>query len=177
MGNVIYVSLHSIQHMYNLFLNITHSSVVWREGMGTALPHKKLSGNSVPTREILRDIFSLLLLNYIAIVNCYHVTAFHARQTMCQNWHQNLKSISNGVCSIYIVDGLYHKIHEFPLKKTVHLSFGVSKPLNVRIGLLKCLFLIAWQSCCSTYFHPITDEKYLLFSLNLKLPFSKKKLS
>ena len=32
-------------------------------GMGTAFPHKKLSGNGVPTREILRDIFLLLLLN------------------------------------------------------------------------------------------------------------------
>ena len=28
-----------------------------RERMGTAFPHKKLSGNGVPTREILRDSF------------------------------------------------------------------------------------------------------------------------
>ena len=39
------------------------SGVVGRKGMGTAFPHKKLSGNGVPTREILRDIFLLLLLN------------------------------------------------------------------------------------------------------------------
>ena len=39
------------------------SGVVGRERMGTACPHKKLSGNGVPTREILRDIFLLLLLN------------------------------------------------------------------------------------------------------------------
>ena len=39
------------------------SGVVGRERMGTAFPHKKLSGNGVPTREILRDIFLLLLLN------------------------------------------------------------------------------------------------------------------
>ena len=34
------------------------SGVVGRERMGTAFPHKKLSGNGVPTREIWRDIFS-----------------------------------------------------------------------------------------------------------------------
>ena len=33
----------------------TFSGVVGRERMGTAFPHKKLSGNGVPTREILRD--------------------------------------------------------------------------------------------------------------------------
>ena len=39
------------------------SGVVGRERMGTPFPHKKLSGNDVPTSEILRDIFLLLLLN------------------------------------------------------------------------------------------------------------------
>ena len=38
------------------------SGVVGRERMGTAFPHKKFSGNGVPTREILRDIFLLLPL-------------------------------------------------------------------------------------------------------------------
>ena len=33
------------------------SGVAGREPMETAFPHKKLSGNGVPTREILRDIF------------------------------------------------------------------------------------------------------------------------
>ena len=33
------------------------SGVVGRERMGTAFPHKKLSGNGVATREILRDIY------------------------------------------------------------------------------------------------------------------------
>ena len=33
------------------------SGVVERERMGTAFPHKKSSGNGVPTREIFRDIF------------------------------------------------------------------------------------------------------------------------
>ena len=33
------------------------SGVVGRKPMGTVFPHKKLSGNGVPTREILRDIF------------------------------------------------------------------------------------------------------------------------
>ena len=37
--------------------NSACSGVVGRERMGTAFPHKKLSGNGVPTREILRDIF------------------------------------------------------------------------------------------------------------------------
>ena len=32
--------------------------------MGTAFPHKKLSGNGVPTREILRDIFLLAIFHY-----------------------------------------------------------------------------------------------------------------
>ena len=40
-----------------------YSGVVGRERMGTAFPHKKLSGNGVPTREILGDIFLLLLPN------------------------------------------------------------------------------------------------------------------
>ena len=32
----------------------TYSGVVGRERMGTAFPHKKFSGNGVPTRAILR---------------------------------------------------------------------------------------------------------------------------
>ena len=43
--------------------SVRYSGVVGWERMGTAFPHKKLSGNGVPTREILRDIFLLLLLN------------------------------------------------------------------------------------------------------------------
>ena len=42
---------------------VTGSGVVGWERMTTAFPHKKLSGNGVPTREILRDILLLLLLN------------------------------------------------------------------------------------------------------------------
>ena len=44
------------------------SGVVGRERMGTAFPHKKLSGNSVPTREILRDIFLLAIFHYRHII-------------------------------------------------------------------------------------------------------------
>ena len=40
-----------------------NSGVVVRERMGTAFPHKKVSGNGVPTRDFLRDIFLLLLIN------------------------------------------------------------------------------------------------------------------
>ena len=55
------------------------SGVVGRERMGTAFPHKELSGNGVPTREILIDIFLLLLFN---VFHCYHVTTFRASQIM-----------------------------------------------------------------------------------------------
>ena len=43
---------------YSILLNVLKSSgVVGRERMGTAFPHKKLSGNGVPTKDILRDSF------------------------------------------------------------------------------------------------------------------------
>ena len=48
---------------YISYVSCVSSSVVGRERMGTAFPHKKLCGNGVPTREILRDILLLLLLN------------------------------------------------------------------------------------------------------------------
>ena len=52
------------------------SGVVGRERMGTAFPHKKLSGNGVPTREILRDIFLLAIFHY------RHVMTFSAHETI-----------------------------------------------------------------------------------------------
>ena len=55
------------------FIVITLSGVVGRERMGTALPHKKLSGNGVPTREILRNF---IVTDVLAISHCYHVTTF-----------------------------------------------------------------------------------------------------
>ena len=55
-------NLAKVPHGYILINAYEGSSVVGRERMGTALPHKKLSGNGVPTREILRDIFLLLQL-------------------------------------------------------------------------------------------------------------------
>ena len=54
------VVLHSVCLYVSL---VIISGVVGRERMGTAFPHKKLSGNGVPTREILRELFLLLLLN------------------------------------------------------------------------------------------------------------------
>ena len=45
------------------------SGVVGRERMRTAFPHKKFIGNGVPAREILRDIFLLLLLNLLIAFN------------------------------------------------------------------------------------------------------------
>ena len=56
--------------------------------MGTAFPHKKLSGNGVPTRENLKDIFFIIAIK-LAIFHCYHVTAFRASQTMSKIRHQN----------------------------------------------------------------------------------------
>ena len=59
-----------------------------REHMGTAFPHNKLSGNGVSTREILRDIVSLLLLNYscLPLLPCYNIpcTSNHVK-----TGHQN----------------------------------------------------------------------------------------
>ena len=99
----------------------TLSGVVGRERMGTAFPHKKLSGNGVPTREILRHCFIIAVM--LAIFLCYHVTTFRAPQKhYVKTGHHDLQSISalnlisKGVCSSYIIDRLYHKIHEFPLK-------------------------------------------------------------
>ena len=90
--------------------------------MGMAFPHKKLSGNGVPTREILR----LFCINYVDLiitikfltVNNY-VTTFSAPQTIskldiriCKALEiVPLKQISKGTCSIYIVEGLYPKFH------------------------------------------------------------------
>ena len=55
---------------------IMSSSVMGRERMGTAFPHKKLSGNGVPKREILRDIFLLAIFHY------RHVMTFSAHETI-----------------------------------------------------------------------------------------------
>ena len=66
---------------FQLFTPHLFSGVVGWERMGTAFPHKKLSGNGVPTREILRDIFFIIAIK-LAIFHCYHVTAFRASQTM-----------------------------------------------------------------------------------------------
>ena len=94
-----------------------HSGVVGRERMGTAFPHKKLSGNGVPTREILRYLFIITIK--LAIFTVTMLQSFHAPQTMSK---EDIK-----IC-IYLhiktkfqwyvlhVDGLYQKIHEFPLK-------------------------------------------------------------
>ena len=57
-------------------LDLLCSGVVGRERMGTAFPHKKLSGNGVPTREILRDIFLLAIFHY------RHVMTFSAHETI-----------------------------------------------------------------------------------------------
>ena len=46
------------------------------ERMGIAFPHKKLSGNGVPTREILKDIFLLAIFHY------RHVMTFSAPETI-----------------------------------------------------------------------------------------------
>ena len=60
-GGMLYVD-HIITDLL-LLIVLVFSWVVGRERMGTTFPLKKLSGNGVPTREILRDIFLLLPLN------------------------------------------------------------------------------------------------------------------
>ena len=57
----------------------TTSGVVGRERMGTAFPHKKLSGNGVPTREILR-LFCIITIKFLTVNN--YVTTFSAPQTI-----------------------------------------------------------------------------------------------
>ena len=68
-----HIKCSTINHV--ILIHDTTSGVVGRERMGTAFPHKKLSGNGVPTREVFRDIFSLLLLNYsyCPLLPCYNI--------------------------------------------------------------------------------------------------------
>ena len=51
------VDLENLRVQLEISCRDKTSGVVGRERMGTAFPHKKLSGNGVPTREILRDIY------------------------------------------------------------------------------------------------------------------------
>ena len=51
-----YFHLRNIRSIRNML-----SGVVGRERMGTTFPHKKLSGNGVPTRESFRNNLLLLL--------------------------------------------------------------------------------------------------------------------
>ena len=78
---------------------VLSSGVVVRERMGTAFPHKKLSGNGVPTREILTYIyiFLLLLLIKLIIFHCYRVTTFRASQSMLEvkTRHQNFQVLAH----------------------------------------------------------------------------------
>ena len=54
--------------------------VQWgRERMGTAFPHKKLSGNAVPIREMLNYFFINLLSAVTVIQHFVH-------HKPCQNW-------------------------------------------------------------------------------------------
>ena len=61
MCNLLFLLITSQLSCYERTTMEISSGVVGRERMGTAFPHKKLSGNGVPTREILRYIFLLLL--------------------------------------------------------------------------------------------------------------------
>ena len=86
---------------------ITASGVVGRERMGTAFPHKKLSGNGVPTREILSDSFIIAIK--LAIFHCYQVTPFRAPQTMSKLLdirHQNWQSIS----ALKLISNLHRRV-------------------------------------------------------------------
>ena len=51
------------------------------------------------------------MYNYVITTSHQVSTEHHNLQSISQ-----LKQISKGTCSIHIVNGLYHKIHEFSLK-------------------------------------------------------------
>ena len=63
--------------------------------MGTAFPHKKLSGNGVPTREILTYIHIFVIA--ISYSHCYRVTTFRASQPMLKvkTRHQNFQVLAH----------------------------------------------------------------------------------
>ena len=63
-----------------------YSGVVGRERMGTAFPHKKLSGNGVPTREILR----FYCYFYYQMLPCYNIPC---SSNHVMTGHQKLQSI------------------------------------------------------------------------------------
>ena len=63
--------------------HVTSSGVVGRERMGTAFPHKKLSGKG--TREILSDSFIVAIK--LTIFYCYQVRLQHSVHLKpCQNY-------------------------------------------------------------------------------------------
>ena len=79
--------------MYNYsYFGAISSGVVGRERMGTAFPHKKLSGNGVPTREILKDVF-FYYCNYKLVI--FTVTMLHIPCTSnyVKTGHQNSQCI------------------------------------------------------------------------------------
>ena len=94
-----------------LFRYNRYSGVVGRERIGTAFPHKKLSG--------------LIIAIKFAIFHCYHVTAFRAFH------HQNLqnisalKLISKGTCSFYKVNGYVVSQNAWISFKLITSNIGV----------------------------------------------------
>ena len=67
-----------------MLVNRLPSGVVGRERMGTAFPHKKLSGNGVPTRETLRYLFiiasKLLLFSTVTMLqHSVHLNLNHVK--------------------------------------------------------------------------------------------------
>ena len=80
------VTTHTVTRNFKAGVYDLTSGVVGRERMGTAFPHKKSSGNGVPTREILRFYCYL----YFQMLPCYNIpcTSNHA-----MTGHQNLQSI------------------------------------------------------------------------------------
>ena len=70
------ITLTTCTKLWRSPVGILTSCVVGRERMGKAFPHKKLSGNGVPTREILRDIFLLAIFHY------RHVMTFSAPESI-----------------------------------------------------------------------------------------------
>ena len=87
---------------------MSHSGVVGRERVGTAFPYKKLSGNGVPTREILylKDLstiyFKHVKMPYIEIFSGYEIWV----RTLQQQQH-SLKIVNSNSINLKVLSILY----------------------------------------------------------------------
>ena len=104
---IYYILYKDDDYIAFLFRNIS-SGVVGRERVGTAFPHKKLSGNGVPTREILylKDLstiyFKHVKMPYIEIFSGYEIWV----RTLQQQQH-SLKIVNSNSINLKVLSILY----------------------------------------------------------------------